>query len=323
MTLPEDRGAAGAEGPDRPASSTGHDWPTPLSRRRVEPLELLVIDALPEEAVPAFEAALQTVCVAVSYFRDEPTDTWRVEGVREAGWGEDELTGALALAAAVAGIEPPALQVGPIEAEGWLARTVQSFPEAPIGRRFLVRPTRVPDPVTYGRIVLRLDAGLAFGSGEHASTQGCLRAFEAIAHRKPQRILDLGTGSAILAIAVAKLLHRPVLATDIEPWSVRVAHDNAVLNGVQKLVSARLADGWRHPVVRSGRYDLIFANILARPLCAMARDLADHLTPGGTAILAGLLGTQARMVLAAHRRQGLRLERRINVEPWTTLVLRR
>ena len=310
------------EGQNRP-TGTGHDWPTPLSRRRVEPLELLAIDGLPEEAVPAFEAALQTVCVTVAYFRDEPTDTWRIEGVREAGWGDDELTGALALAAAVGGIEAPDLQIGPIEAEGWLARTVESFPEAPIGRRFLVRPTHVPNPVTHGRIVLRLDAGLAFGSGEHASTQGCLMAFEAMAHRRPRRVLDLGTGSAILAIAAAQRLHRPVLATDIEPWSVRVAADNAALNGVQRLVAARLADGWRHRVVRAGRYELIFANILARPLCSMARDLAAHLVPGGTAILAGLLGTQARMVLAAHRRQGLRLERRIDVGPWTTLVLRR
>ena len=311
-----------AEGASRPATS-GHDWPTPLSRRRVEPLELLAIEGLPEEAVPAFEAALQTVCVTVAYFRDEPTDTWRIEGVREAGWGDDELTGALALAAAVGGIEAPTLLIGPIEAEGWLARTVESFPEAPVGRRFLVRPTHVPNPLTHGRIVLRLDAGLAFGSGEHASTQGCLMAFEAMAHRRPRRVLDLGTGSAILAIAAAKRLHRQVLATDIEPWSVRVAADNAALNGVQRLVAARLADGWRHRVVRAGRYELIFANILARPLCSMARDLAAHLVPGGTAILAGLLGTQARMVLAAHRRQGLRLERRIDVGPWTTLVLRR
>jgi ribosomal protein L11 methyltransferase len=292
-----------------------------LSRRRAEPLELLSIDGLPEEAVPGFEAALQTVCVTVAYFRDEPTDTWRVEGVREAGWGDDQLTGALALAAAVGGIEPPTLQIGPIEAEGWLARTVESFAEFPIGR-FLIRPTHVPDPVAYGRTVLRLDAGLAFGSGEHASTQGCLMAFTAMAHRRPRRVLDLGTGSAILAIAAAKRLHRPVLATDIEPWSVRVAADNAMQNGVQRFVAARLADGWRHRVVWAGRYDLIFANILARPLCSMARDLAAHLAPGGTAILAGLLGTQVRMVLAAHRRQGLRLERRIDVGPWSTLVLR-
>ena len=294
-----------------------------MSRRHAAPLETLWIESLPEAAVPAFEAALQTACATVGLFRDEATDTWRVEGVREAGVGDDELAGALALAAAVAGIDAPALNAGPVEAEGWLARTAESFPEQPIGRRFLVRPTHLPDPKTHSRIVLRLDAGLAFGSGEHASTRGCLLALEGVAHRRPRRILDLGTGSAILALAAAKLLRRPVLATDIEPWSVRVAGDNARLNGMQRLVSARLADGWRHRTVRAGRYDLVFANILARPLCAMARDLASHLAPGGTAILAGLLGTQTRMVLAAHRRQGLVLDARHDVGPWTTLVLRR
>jgi ribosomal protein L11 methyltransferase len=172
--------------------------------------------------------------------------------------------------------------------------------------------------------VLVLDAGLAFGSGEHNSTRGCLMAFEGIAHRRPRRILDLGCGSAILAMAAAKWLHRPVLATDIEPWSVRIAAQNGVMNGLRNLLSARLADGWRHHRVKTdGPYDLVFANILARPLCAMARDMAGALAPGGTAILAGLLGTQARMVLAAHRRQGMVLERRIDVGPWTTLVLRR
>jgi ribosomal protein L11 methyltransferase len=294
-----------------------------MSRRHAAPLETLAVEGLPEGAVPAFEAALQTVCATVGLFRDEATDTWRVEGVRGAGAGEEELTGALALASAAAGIEQPALHAAPVEAEGWLARTAESFPEQPIGRRFLVRPTHLPDPRTHGRLVLRLDAGLAFGSGEHASTRGCLLALERVAHRRPRRVLDLGTGSGILALAAAKLLRRPVLATDIEPWSVRVAADNARLNREQRLVSARLADGWRHRAVWAGRYDLVFANILARPLCAMARDLAQRLAPGGTAILAGLLGTQARMVLAAHRRQGLVLEARHDVGPWTTLVLRR
>lgn len=294
-----------------------------LSRRRVEPLEVLSIDGLPEAALPAFEAAFQTVCATVGYFKDDPTETWRIEGVREAGVGDDELTGALAIAALVAGIDPPALVAGPIEAEGWLARTIAVFPESPIGRRFLVRPTHVPNPATHGRVVIRLDAGMAFGSGEHASTQGCLMAFEAMAHRRPRRILDLGMGSAILALGAAKWLRRPVLGTDIDPWSVRVARENAALNEVQRLLATRLADGWKSRGMRSGQYDLIFANILARPLCAMARDLALHLAPGGTAILAGLLGTQARMVLAAHRRQGLALERRIDIGAWTTLVLRR
>ena len=303
---------------------TGADAPGALSRRRAEPLESLVIDGLPEDAVPAFEAALEQACLTVSYFRDEATDTWRVEGVREAGAQEAALEAALALAAAVAGIDPPPVQVAPVEAEGWLARTVQAFPEMPVGRRFLIRPTHVPDPPTHGRVVLKLDAGLAFGSGEHASTQGCLRAFEAVAHRGPRSVCDLGSGSGILAMAAAKLLQCRVLATDIEPWSVRVCDQNARMNGIgPRRMRSILADGWKPRALKGVRYDLIFANILARPLCAMARDLALHLAPRGTAILAGLLGVQARMVLAAHRRQGLVLERRIDVGPWTTLVLRR
>lgn len=285
-------------------------------------LETLALDALPEAAVPAFEAALATVCTTTGYFRDEATDTWRVEGVRPAGRGEAELEGALALAAAVTGIDA-ALLVAPVEAEGWLARTIESFPEQPIGRRVLIRPTHLPDPPAHGRVVLRLDAGLAFGSGEHGSTRGCLLALEGMLHRRPRRILDIGTGSGVLAMAAAKLLHVPVLATDIEPWSVRVAADNARMNGLAHRVQARLADGWRHRMLRGRRFDLVFANILARPLCAMARDLATHLAPGGTAILAGLLDSQARMVLAAHHRQGLRLERRIPVGRWTALVLRK
>ncbi len=293
--------------------------------RRADPLETIWIDALPEEAVPAFEAALQTACRSVALFRDEATDTWRVEGVRPQGSGDEELAGALALAAMVTGVDA-ALQAAPVEAEGWLARTIQSFGEQEIGGDFLIRPTHIAPRPTYGRTVLVLDAGIAFGSGEHASTRGCLIAFARAAkdRRRMRRVLDLGTGSGILAMAAAKRRHRKVLATDIEPWSVRVAEQNARMNGVGKLVRARLADGWGERHVRAGRpYDLVFANILARPLCAMAKQLARGLAPGGTAILAGLLGTQARMVLAAHRRHGLRLERALPVGPWTTLVLRK
>jgi ribosomal protein L11 methyltransferase len=294
--------------------------------RRADPLETIWLDSLPEEAVPAFEAAFLTVCRSVALFRDEATDTWRVEGVRPQGSGDDELAGALALAAAVSGLEMPPLQSAEVEAEGWLARTIQSFGEQEIGGRFLIRPTHIPPRATYGKTVLTLDAGIAFGSGEHASTRGCLTAFARVAQdRRPmRRVLDLGTGSGILAMAAAKRRRRRVLATDIEPWSVRVAEQNAAMNGVAKLVRARLADGWTERHVRAGRpYELVFANILARPLCAMAKHLAVGLAPGGTAILAGLLGTQARMVLAAHRRQGMVLERALPVGPWTTLVLRK
>ena len=227
------------------------------------------------------------------------------------------------LAAFTSGVDAP-LHRTATEAEGWLARTQESFPPQPVGRRFLIQGTHETAGPARGRIVLTLDAGLAFGSGEHGSTRGCLCALEYAARRHPRRIADIGTGSGILAMAAARLLRRPVLATDIEPWSVRVAAQNAALNGVARLVRPILADGWRSPAVRAAApFDLVFANILARPLCRMAADLARRLAPGGTAILAGLLSNQARMVLAAHRRQGLVLERTLQQGRWTTLILRR
>ncbi len=287
---------------------------------------------VPEDALEAYEAALGTACGTVGFFLDEGTGLWTLEGVKDQGADEPQLAGALALAALVTGFAAAPVR-SETEAEGWLARTHEAFPEQRVGRRFAVRGTHLADAPTPGRLVVTLDAGIAFGSGEHGSTRGCLRALEMVAHRRPRRILDLGTGSGILAMAAAKLLHRPVLATDIDPWSVRVTRENARRNLLGGRLRALRADGWSAPVLaRHAPYDLVFANILARPLCRMAGSLARHLAPGGTAILAGLLTTQVRWVLAAHRRQGLVLER-VLVEPggagdvpgrgWATLILRK
>lgn len=292
-------------------------------RRHAVPLETVFVE-VPEAAVEAYEAALSTVCATVGFFfANEARGIWRVEGVRDAGADEARLQDALALAALVSGM-PATLGREATEAEGWLRRTWEAFPEQRVGRRFTLRGTHQAAGAAPGRIVITLDAGLAFGSGEHGSTRGCLRALEVVARRRPRRILDLGTGSGILAIAAARLLRRPVLATDIEPWSIRVAGQNATLNGVGKLVRPVLGNGWHGRAVKSAKsYDLVLANILARPLCQMARGLAHRLAPGGTAILAGLLANQARMVLAAHRRQGLRLEASWREGNWVTLVVRK
>jgi len=292
-----------------------------MPQRHATPLETVAV-TVPDAALEAYEAALGSVCDTVGFFRDITTGDWRVEGVKPVGRGDTALVGALALADMVSGLTV-VLERASTAAEGWLARTRAAFPEQLIGRRFAIRGTHLHGPEAPGRITLTLDAGVAFGTGEHGSTRGCLLALERAARRAPRRILDMGTGSGILAMAAAKLLRRPVLATDIEPWAVRVTRENAALNRVSRLVRPKLANGWHHPAVRfGGPYDLVFGNILARPLCAMARDLAAQLAPGGTAILAGLLGNQARMVLAAHRRRGLRLERMIPQGPWTTLVVR-
>lgn len=291
-------------------------------RHHTAALETVHVD-VPAEAMEAYEAAMLAACSTVGFFLDEATWTWRIEGVKAIGHNDSELVAALALAEMVSGISATLHRQG-IAAEGWLAKTYQSFPEQLVGKRFAVRGTHLAGTPSGGRIALTLDAGVAFGSGEHGSTRGCLRALELIAHRRPRRIVDLGTGSGILAMAAAKLFHVPVLATDIEPWSVRVAARNARENNLSAFIRARLADGWRHPALkRAAPYDLVFANILARPLCNMAKHLAVSMAPGGTVILAGLLNSQARMVLAAHRRVGLRLDFALQEGNWTTLVLRR
>lgn len=293
-----------------------------MAQRRATPLETVAV-TVPEAALEAYEAAFESACDTVGFFLDEATRVWRIEGVKPVGSREPELASALAIAAMLSGVaaEP---ERSPTAAEGWLALTYASFPEQLIGRRFAIRGTHLHAPATPGRITLTLDAGVAFGSGEHGSTRGCLVAFEAVARRKPRRLLDLGSGSGVLAMAATRLLHRPVLATDIDPWSVRVTRQNAKLNRIGPWIRPQLANGWHHPTLRAGGpYDLVFANILARPLCAMAKDLAANLAPGGTAILAGLLRNQARFVLAAHRRNGLVLERMLPQGNWTTIVLRK
>ena len=289
--------------------------------RHATTLETLAVD-VPDTEVELWEQTLGQVCDTVGLFLDEATGWWRIEGVKPTGHREAELAGLIALAQAAAG-RPVTLLRQPTEAQGWLARTQAAFPEQSVGR-FTIRGTHLPPRRRPGRIVLRLDAGAAFGSGEHFSTRGCLRALELVAHRRPRRILDLGTGSGILAMAAVRVLHRRVLASDIDPWSVRVAAENAGLNGVGTMIRCVAANGWRHRVVRrAGPYDLVFANILARPLCAMAGALAAGLAPGGTAILSGLLTRQMRQVLAAHRRVGLSLERALPEQGWSTLVLRK
>ena len=248
---------------------------------------------------------MATACRTVGFFlADEDLRIWTVEGVKRRGEAEPELAAALAIASLITS-EDVVLERRPTEAGGWLARTESSFPEQYVGRRFAVRGTHLGRGKSPGRMTLVLDAGVAFGSGEHGSTRGCLRALERVAFRRPRRILDLGCGSGILAMAAAKLLRRPVMATDIDQWSVRVARENAVANGLRNRLRCAVATGWQPPARRAAPYDLVFANILARPLCAMAKDLAANLAPGGTAILAGLLNSQARLVLAAHRRAGL------------------
>ena len=176
------------------------------ARRHATALETISV-TVPPDALEAYEAALGEACGTVGFFHDEEAGLWTVEGVKDQGAHEPELAAAFALAALVTGIQAAQFR-RETAAEGWLERTHEAFPEQLVGRRFAIRGTHISGPAAPGRLTIRLDASVAFGSGEHGSTRGCLRALERVAYRRPRRILDLGTGSGILALAAARLLLR-------------------------------------------------------------------------------------------------------------------
>jgi ribosomal protein L11 methyltransferase len=268
----------------------------------------------------AAAAALGTECGAVTAFEAAPNGQWQVEGFAAARPERALLETALALAWAGRAAPPPMLLLEAMAPRDWLALNQASFPPLAAGRYF-VHGSHYRGRMPAGRIALTIDAATAFGSGEHATTRGCLLALDALARRRPaRRALDMGTGAGILAIAAAKTWRRRVQARDIDGEAVRVAARNAGVNGVASLVDARRSDGYR---ALARGFDLVFANILARPLALMAPALARVLAPGGIAVLSGLLARQERAVLAAHRVQHLALRRRIRIEGWHTLVLGR
>ena len=198
----------------------------------------------------------------------------------------------------------------------WVRLSLQGLPPVQAGRFYLHGSH---DAGRSGGISLEIDAGTAFGTGHHGTTEGCLLALDqTLKARKPHRILDLGCGTGVLAIAAARATGYQVLASDIDPEAVRVARLNARRNGAR--LQAVTAAGLNSSVI-SGRFDLIFANILARPLVMLAQGLTNKLRPRGVLILSGLTHGQAAWVFAAYRNRGLVLNRRIRRGAWTTLVL--
>ncbi|MBV9522832.1 MAG: 50S ribosomal protein L11 methyltransferase [Alphaproteobacteria bacterium] len=281
-----------------------------------------------ETAAQAAAAALEPHAATVSLFEMAPGGAWHVEAFAERAPDRAALEGAGALAALALGAAGADLLRGiaieRVAARDWVGDNQQSFPPLRAGR-FFIHGSHIGAPPPAGAISLRIDAATAFGTGEHASTRGCLLALDALAKRRRfSGVLDMGTGTGILAMAAARLWRGAVLACDIDPGAVAVARANASANRLVPLLRVERSNGYDHPAVRrAGPFALILANILARPLAAMAGELAAHLAPGGIAILSGLLARQAPLVLAAHRARGLRLVRRIAIAGWVTLVLER
>ncbi|WP_411032612.1 50S ribosomal protein L11 methyltransferase [Shinella sp. BYT-45] len=204
----------------------------------------------------------------------------------------------------------------------WIAKSLEGLKPVRAGR-FVVHGSHDRGTARAGEIAIEIDAGQAFGTGHHGTTAGCLEViFDVMRARRVRRVLDLGTGSGVLAIAARKLAPVRVLATDIDPLAIRVARENVRLNGIASGIALETAPGFHSTAFgRHGPFDLIIANILARPLMRMAPQLAARLAPGGDVILSGILATQRWKVLAAYNGAGLRHVRTIWREGWVTIHL--
>lgn len=296
---------------------------------------------VPHEAAETFsdalEAAIWPDVLAVSMTEAEPGSsplvktasewneveahgTWRIEALYAEEPEETPLREIVARAEKETGVKAGAFRIEPMPDEDWVTRSLEGLEPVRAGR-FFVYGSHDADKVPAGAIPLLVDAGQAFGTGHHETTAGCLEYIsELVGTGVPLNVLDIGTGTGVLAIAVAKLTRVNVLASDIDPVAVTVTKANAKANGVGPFVTALPAKGFVHPGLRArAPYDLILANILARPLVSLAPAFRAHLRPGGTLILSGTLRTQENMVAGAMRMQGLKLVSRKPKGDWVTL----
>ncbi len=204
----------------------------------------------------------------------------------------------------------------------WVAKSLEGLAPV-IAGGFYVYGSHETGPIPEGLTPMKIDAAQAFGTGHHETTTGCLEAIEALlADRTPARMIDIGTGTGVLAIALAKRLEAVILATDIDPIAVTTTIENAIENGVGDQIDAIEATGLDHDeILARAPYDLVVANILAGPLTELAQGIGSITQPGGTAILSGILNTQADGVIAAYEVAGFALKDHLKRKDWTTLVL--
>lgn len=254
--------------------------------------------------------------------RDGP---WRIELYGEAS--ERQVAQAIADAARSLGLPTPAWRREELPDTDWVAENQRSFQPFTVGP-FWVHPSHIADGQPARTIALRIDAGLAFGTGTHATTRGCLELLATLDAGETANAVDVGSGSGILAIAMAKLWKRPVLAGDNDAQAVAVARENAELNGVGDLCRFVHAAGLHAgELAARAPFDLIVANILAGPLAELSDSFASAIRPGGRVLLSGLLIEQAAGILSVYESCGFAFERRIDRETggawWRTLLLRR
>jgi len=225
----------------------------------------------------------------------------------------------------ITGLDVPVFVSDEVPQLNWVAISQAALPPVHAGR-FVVHGSHDRTRIPRGPNAILIDAGEAFGTAHHATTLGCLAAIDRLTRRRPfRRVLDLGCGSGVLAIAAARALPRAkLMATDMDPVSIDVAQSNIVANTAPKRIETLVATGLSHPRLRRTKsFDLVVANILADPLVRLARDIRGIIRPGGSLVLSGILIPQAPAVIAAYVAQGFALQRHDRVTGWSTLILMR
>jgi ribosomal protein L11 methyltransferase len=271
-----------------------------------------------EEARFALENALEPFGEAMSSFETDNGKGWLIEII-----GQTK-PNARGVAAALKPLGKHRATIDRVPDKDWLAESRKGLPEFRAGP-FFFYGSHFKGKVPKNLIGLEIDAGMAFGTGRHETTKGCLLAVARLAKsRKFKKPLDVGTGTGILAFGVARLCKVNVIAGDNDADAVRVAKENAAVNQLTRQVRILKSDGYRARAIRDGApYDLVTANILANPLIELAPDLARVLAKDGRAVLSGLLREQEKDVLAAHEAAGLALDFRLRLGDWSVLVLKR
>lgn len=271
----------------------------------------------------AYEWAFEEDGFAISAFEElEAKDKWEISIYVESDRASDIET----QMAVIAHDENIKVQIKRehLEDIDWVAKTLRDLSSVHAGR-FIVHGSHDADKPQPHEIAVQIDAGLAFGTGHHGTTAGCLDMLtRVLKKRQYQNVLDLGTGSGVLAIAAAKAMPCFVLATDIDPVSTQAAKANTKINGVQSHIECIMSVGFTNTRMhQQAPYDLVMANILAKPLQTMAFDIAMHTAPRGTVILSGLLPHQRAPLIASFRLYGLRLEHYHIRDGWLTLLLQK
>lgn len=287
-----------------------------------KPLWQSVIE-IPDSAKSVFTEALSGKEISLSEFRVHGTDNWKINVIHYNEPHQYDIESIIMSAAKVHNLPVPTIKLERLTARDWINESLKEHKPVTAGR-FHIYGSHDREKRRIGSQNIEINAGPAFGTGRHESTKGCLIALHILAQRRHySRPLDIGCGSGILALSIASLWKKRVVASDIDPVAIKTTLINAKINDLYPWIELVCATGLKHRRINSqGPYDLIFANILSRPLISLARPLIRNLQSGGALVLSGILNHQAKEILSVFRRHGVHKEAKILIGRWPTLILR-